>query len=194
MPEVVSQPCDCETYPITHPCLGSLGFGGHRGSTSTRFKEYANNPLLESKKPYGFSRKRGEESNLKTVRQGDREMNSRIWRFLTGVFWATTMLTGSASTAEISKIAVLNPRGVAPPIRLVPMAPRLDSLDGKTIYIINIGFGDTFLPEMQKVLSERYPKTTWVFKRKAGSYFDDDPKLWTEIKEKGNGMIMGVGH
>jgi hypothetical protein len=44
------------------------------------------------------------------------------------------------------------------------------------------------------VLSQRYPKTNWVFKRKAGSYFDDDPKLWVEIKEKGNGMIMGVGH
>ena len=107
---------------------------------------------------------------------------------------AVIFLAGSASPAEVSKITVLNPRGIAPLIRLVPMAPRLDSIDGKTIYIINIGFGDTFLPEMQKVLAERFPKTNWIFRRKTGSYFDDDPKLWAEIKEKGNAMIMGVGH
>jgi hypothetical protein len=74
------------------------------------------------------------------------------------------------------------------------MAPRLDTLDGKTIYVINIGFGDTFLPEVQKVLAEKYPTANWVFKRKRGSYFDDDPKLWEEIKTQGNAMIMGVGH
>ena len=126
--------------------------------------------------------------------KGDKAMRSRMSWFLTGVFLATTILTGSASLAEEAKTTVLNPRGVAPPIRLVPMAPRLDTINGKTIYIINIGFGDTFLPETQKVLAERYPKANWVFKRKTGSYFDDDPKLWAEIKEKGNAMIMGVGH
>jgi hypothetical protein len=122
-------------------------------------------------------------------------MKNRIFGFLLGMFVAATFLVGRATAADESKIAVLNPRGTPPPIRLVPMAPRLDTLDGKTIYVINIGFGDTFLPEVQKVLAEKYPKTTWIFKRKGGrDYFDDDPKLWNEIKEKGNGMIMGVGH
>lgn len=122
-------------------------------------------------------------------------MKNRIFGFLLGVFVAATFLVAGATAADEAKIAVLNPRGTPPPIRLVPMAPRLDTLDGKTIYVINIGFGDTFLPEVQKVLAEKYPKTTWIFKRKGGrDYFDDDPKLWNEIKEKGNGMIMGVGH
>jgi hypothetical protein len=121
-------------------------------------------------------------------------MMNRIYRLLIAVLLSGVLLSASLMAADEAKITVLNPRGVAPPIRLVPMAPRLDTLDGKTIYIVNIGFGDTFLPEMQKVMAERYPKTNWIFKRKRGSYFDDDPKLWEEIKEKGNAMIMGVGH
>ena len=122
-------------------------------------------------------------------------MKSRLGWFLAGLFFAATLLTGYALAAEEAKVTVLNPRGTPPPIRLVPMTQRPATLDGKTVYVINIGFGDTFLPEVQKVMAEKYPKTTWVFKRKGGrDYFDDDPKLWAEIKEKGHGMIMGVGH
>jgi hypothetical protein len=122
-------------------------------------------------------------------------MKSRVCCFLAGMFLAVISIIGNAFAAEESKVTVVNPRGTPPPIRLVPMAPRLDTLDGKTIYVINIGFGDTFLPEVQKVMAEKYPKTNWIFRRKAGrDYFDDDPKLWAEIKEKGHGMIMGVGH
>jgi hypothetical protein len=95
-----------------------------------------------------------------------------------------------------SKITVLNPMGQPPAIARVPMAPRIANLDGKTIYIVDIGFTDThqLFTEMQKLLSERYPKTTFEVRTKIGTYFDDDPKLWAEIKEKGAGMIMGVGH
>lgn len=122
-------------------------------------------------------------------------MKNRILGLLIGLFLAASFLIPHVTAAEESKITVLNPRGNPPPIRLVPMAPRLDTLNGKTIYVINIGFGETFLPEVQKVLSEKYPQTKWIFKRKGGrDYFDDDPKLWAEIKEKGHGVIMGVGH
>lgn len=102
----------------------------------------------------------------------------------------------SVSEAQEPKITVLNPLGQPPAIARVPMAPRLTTLEGKTIYIVDIGFTDThqFFTEMQKLLSAKYPKTNWVIRIKAGTYFDDDPKLWAEIKEKGHGMIMGVGH
>jgi ABC-type sugar transport system substrate-binding protein len=121
-------------------------------------------------------------------------MKFRICWLLAGLFLAV-LAVGSTLAAEEAKVTVVNPRGTPPPIRLVPMTPRFDTLDGKTIYVINIGFGDTFLPEVQKVMAEKYPKTNWIFRRKAGrDYFDDDPKLWAEIKEKGGGVIMGVGH
>jgi hypothetical protein len=108
----------------------------------------------------------------------------------------TVLLYSGFSPAQEPKITVLNPLGQPPAIARVPMAPRMDSLDGKTIYIVDIGFTDThqFFTEMQSLLGERYPKTTWVVRTKVGTYFDDDPKLWAEIKGKGHGMIMGVGH
>ena len=122
-------------------------------------------------------------------------MKSRTYWLLTGMFLTVLFLAGTSPAVEEAKVTVVNPRGTPPPIRLVPMTPRFDTLDGKTIYVINIGFGDTFLPEVQKVMAEKFPKTTWIFRRKAGrDYFDDDPKLWAEIKEKGGGVIMGVGH
>ena len=98
--------------------------------------------------------------------------------------------------SQAQKITVLNPIGQAPPIERVPMAQRIDNLEGKTIYIVDTGFTDThqFFTEMQKLLGERYPKTRWEIRLKTGTYFDDDPKLWAEIKEKGHGMIMGIGH
>ncbi len=98
--------------------------------------------------------------------------------------------------AEQAPVVVLNPLGEPPPIQNIPMAPRLDTLEGKTIYIVDVMFAEThqFLEEMQKLLAAKYPKTNWIMKNKAGTYFDDDPKLWAEIKAKGNGMIIGIGH
>ena len=112
------------------------------------------------------------------------------------LFFLAVPLFSSLLQAQESKITVLNPLGQPPAIARVPMAPRIASLDGKTIYIVDIGFTDThqFFTEMQKLLGERYPKTTWIVRTKIGTYFEDDPKLWAEIKEKGAGMIMGVGH
>lgn len=93
-------------------------------------------------------------------------------------------------------ITVINPRGQLPPRRLFPMASRLDSIEGKTIYIVDIRWPYTqqFTEELLKVLSERYPNTTFIRREKAGPYGEADPKLWEEIKEKGHAMILGTGH
>src|SRR5476649_2759421 len=57
------------------------------------------------------------------------------------------------------RIKVFNPRGTLPPIRLRPMAPRPASLEGKTVYFVDVRFmnGSVFLAEIQKVFSERFP-------------------------------------
>jgi len=41
------------------------------------------------------------------------------------------------------KITVLSPRGKPPVIQLQPMAPRLNTLDGKTVYLVNDGIVGT---------------------------------------------------
>ena len=123
-------------------------------------------------------------------------MKNRINCSLIRIFCVTVLLSGSLWAADTAKITVLNPRGIQPPIRLIPMAPRLDTLDGKTIYVVDTKYPLTrpFVQEVYNVLKEKYPNTNWVFRDKIGSYFDDDPKLWAEIKEKGNGMVMAIGH
>lgn len=113
-----------------------------------------------------------------------------------GIYVLTCFFIGCTKTPEQQITTVLNPVGSASPTPLIPMAPRLDTLDGKTIYIVDVMYPLThqLFEEIQKVFSEKYPKTKWVVKSKAGTYFDDDPKLWAEIKANGHGMIIGVGH
>lgn len=101
-----------------------------------------------------------------------------------------------AANYDKETVKIYNPRGIFPDITLIPMAPRLDNLDGKTIYIVDVNFQFTepFYKAAKQLLSEKYPKTRWVVKNKIGSFFDDDPKLWAEIKANGHGAIVGPGH
>jgi hypothetical protein len=94
------------------------------------------------------------------------------------------------------KLTVLNPRGIPPPITLVPMAPRLTTLDGKTIYLVSDGFpsADIFLDQVGTWFKKSMPSVTTVYRLKAGGFADDDPKLNAEIKAKGQGVIMAIGH
>jgi hypothetical protein len=90
----------------------------------------------------------------------------------------------------------LNPKGLPPPIQLVPMAPRLSTLENKTIYLVGDGFpgADNFLNQMAIWFKKNMPSVTTVYRLKAGAFADDDPKLWAEIKAKGNAVIMAIGH
>jgi hypothetical protein len=98
--------------------------------------------------------------------------------------------------ADDGKIVVMNPRGIQPEIRKIPMAKRPATLDGKTVYIVDTKYPNTkpFVTELFAALNAKYPKTTWVLREKFGGYMDDDPNLWKEIKEKGAGAIVLVGH
>ncbi len=103
---------------------------------------------------------------------------------------------GKAPAASDAHFQALNPKGSPPPVKLIPMAPRLDSIHGKTIYLVDTGFmsGGVLLQQMQIWFNKNYPDVTVVFRKKAGPYMEDDPPLWKEIKEKGNAAIMAIGH
>ncbi len=98
--------------------------------------------------------------------------------------------------AQETKVTVLNPLGTPPAIRLVPMAPRLDTLDGKTVYFVDSRYvgGDIFLKEMMSWFSANRPKVKLEFRQKAGAYAESDPQLWDEIRQKGDAVIMAIGH
>jgi hypothetical protein len=75
------------------------------------------------------------------------------------------------------------------------MAPRLDTLNGKTVYLVNQGFGgsDLFMEQFQAWFAANMPAVKTVMKRKTGFIFrDDTTDLWKEIKERGDGVIFGV--
>jgi ABC-type branched-subunit amino acid transport system substrate-binding protein len=100
------------------------------------------------------------------------------------------------SAADEAKIVVMNPRGIQPEIRKIPMAARPATLDGKTVYIVDTKYPNTkpFVEALFDALKAKYPKTTWILRDKFAGYMDDDPKLWAEIKEKGAGAIVLLGH
>ncbi|NLT65675.1 MAG: hypothetical protein GXX84_03640 [Acidobacteria bacterium] len=116
--------------------------------------------------------------------------------FLAGILCLLSFGAVAGQTADEAKITVLNPRGIQPPIRKIPMAARPATLDGKTVYIVDTKYPRTkeFVDELVKILKEKRPETNWVLKEKFGGYMDDDPKLWAEIKEKAQAAIVLIGH
>ena len=95
-------------------------------------------------------------------------------------------------------ITVLNPAGANKMAKRLPLAPRLDKLDGKTIYMIDINWGGTetalsIFEEMQAWFAKNMPSVKTVIKMKKGGYETDDPALWKEISaNKGDAAILGV--
>ena len=56
----------------------------------------------------------------------------------------------------------LNPVGTHTPVELHPLAPRLDKLDGKTIYIsVGAGGEQGIMIPLPKKLQNDYPQVTW---------------------------------
>ncbi len=101
-----------------------------------------------------------------------------------------------SSVAGPRKITVLDPTGYPPKVTQIAMAPRLSSLDGKTIYLVDARFddADVFLKEVQAWFAEHMPNVKTKLVRMSSVYSQDDPKTWEEIKRNGDAAIIGVGH
>jgi hypothetical protein len=102
-----------------------------------------------------------------------------------------------AAVSTDKLITVLNPAVTEKLAERVPLAPRLATLEGKTIYLVDMnyeGFGRTaVLYEMQAWFARNMPGVKTIIKLKSGSYVADDPALWKEIAaNKGDGVILGV--
>ena len=140
-------------------------------------------------------------------------------------FWGCEKMSGKEGpeVKDGVKLTVLNPRGQPSGIfgrvgeagadmlanrnpdtqpklsrdELIPlrMAPRLDSLENKTLYLVDTGFagGKEFLEEMQNWFKENMPSVKTVVHIKSGNAFVDSPELWPELKKKADGVVFGVG-
>lgn len=94
------------------------------------------------------------------------------------------------------RITVLNPMGFPPKVTRKELAPRLPTLDGKTVYLVDCRFDDSdvFLRQMQAWFSAHMPGVVTVFKPISSVYLHDDPTTWQEIRARGHAAIVGVGH
>jgi hypothetical protein len=95
-------------------------------------------------------------------------------------------------------IRILNPATVSNQVERVPLAPRLDTLEGKSIYLIDVNWGSgdlegayMFLTLTAEWLEQEYNCTTKVVKKK-GAYFFGDPDLFAEAGENADAVVFGV--
>ena len=105
--------------------------------------------------------------------------------------------TTSASENEL--ITVMNPAISSPMVERVPLAPRAGTLEGKTIYLVDMQWGGpdagySVFEEMQKWFSKNMPSVKVVLKRTQNGWMGDDPALRKEIVDKGAaGAVIGIG-
>ena len=103
----------------------------------------------------------------------------------------------STSQASREKITVLNPLGTPPPVTIKAQAPRLDTMDGKTIYLLSNGYpnSENVLYELTDWFKAHYPKTTFEYRHMPSAMGGRaDPALWEEMGQKADAMIIGIGH
>jgi hypothetical protein len=102
----------------------------------------------------------------------------------------------AASSESNGLVTVLNPGIATKFAERIPLAPRLHTLDGKTIYLVDTDWdGQTsgVLEEIQAWFAQRMPSVKIIYKMKKGNFAADDPGLWKEIATSGgDGVIIGV--
>jgi hypothetical protein len=93
-----------------------------------------------------------------------------------------------------TKLTVHDPRGYAPTVEAKALAPSLDSLVGKSLYLVDGRFNGAgaFMEQLQSWLSEHMPSVNTRLIRWREP-FEDDPDASEEIRQNADAAILGVG-
>jgi hypothetical protein len=116
----------------------------------------------------------------------------------TGRTPSATGQSNTGKTYEERLITVLNPAISTKIAERVPLGPRLETLEGKTLYLVDMQWGGpeaaySVYEEMQGWFSRNMPSVKTVIRRMSSGPFGDDPGLRKEIAEKKvDGVIVGI--
>ncbi|HKV04248.1 MAG TPA: hypothetical protein VJO53_03955 [Candidatus Acidoferrales bacterium] len=116
------------------------------------------------------------------------------WLLGQALIGASLFFAGTAA-AQVT-LEVMNPRGEIPPPKTVGISPRVPSLDGKKIVLVDNGkFGaDNFLDVVAKMLKQKYPTATIVmYPKPSAQTITNLPKWYPTVKQQGDLFIFGVG-
>ncbi|OGP65202.1 MAG: hypothetical protein A2169_07945 [Deltaproteobacteria bacterium RBG_13_47_9] len=83
-----------------------------------------------------------------------------------------------------------------PEVPAQSLAPRLDTLEGKTVYLIDIGYGGSykFMQAIQRWLGKNMPSVKTVRKRTPSTFLSErETAFFEEIKAGGDAAVIGVG-
>jgi hypothetical protein len=91
-------------------------------------------------------------------------------------------------------MTVHDPRGYAPKVRANTLAQSLDTLEGRSLYLVDGRFNGAgaFMEQVQAWLGRHLPSvTTRLFRWREP--FQDDPEASEEIRANADAAILGVG-
>lgn len=93
-----------------------------------------------------------------------------------------------------SNITVHDPRGYPPKVTGKQLAPRLQSLDDKVVFLVDCLFdnSDLFMEQLQSWFAEHLP-TVRIRNIKPSDSWVDDPEMRGAVVAEGDAAILGVG-
>ena len=68
----------------------------------------------------------------------------------------------SAEEPQAPVYRFLNPQGIPGPVEVQGLAPRLDTIKGKTIFVVVCEAGPQTGPFLERYLKKNYPDTNWI--------------------------------
>ena len=98
------------------------------------------------------------------------------------------------AVATKQKLTVLNPEGYPPKVEARGMAPALETLQGKRLFLVDIGFENSgpFMTQLHGWFEEHEPGIRTEVVRWRDQH-NPDPELCGRIAAEGDAAIVGVG-
>ena len=92
------------------------------------------------------------------------------------------------------KLTVHDPRGYPPKVTGKRLAPRLEGLDGKVVFLVDCLFDNSavFMEQLQRWFAQHLP-TVRIKNIKPRQSWVDDPDMRATIEREGDAAILGVG-